>query len=128
MRRAAGGLRGEAGALGQLAAAGVVLPRVVKDRLGPAPPDCRSPLAQCPGVPGRGQLAPQDPLNRQLGQDEVGRDAGQVEQQRLDAEPALAGRGQLPVDDIQVAVVNVGAAAVDLQPGAAAPGIRLTRR
>jgi len=42
-----------------------------------------------------------------------------VEHQRLDGEPALAGRGYLPVDDVQVAVVNVGAAAVDLQPGPA---------
>ena len=61
----------------------------------------------------------QDSLNRQLRQHEIGGDAREVEQQRLDVEPAFPRRRDLAVDDVQVAVVDVGLAAVDLQPGPA---------
>src|SRR5690606_42108889 len=51
--------------------------------------------------------------------EEVRRDAGQVEHQRLDAEAALPRLREVVLDDVEAAVVDVDPAALDGQPGTA---------
>src|SRR6266542_2945968 len=82
-------------------------------------PEPRCPLPQCCGKPRPWQLADQHPGDRQLADDHVGGDAGQVERQPLDPEPALLGLGQVVLDLVEVPVVQVDPAALDGQPGAA---------
>jgi hypothetical protein len=110
------GLSDQPGTLGQPAVGGVVLAGVAERAIGPAPPHAGCSRAQGRGVVRGGQLAAQHPLDRQFGQDQVGRDTGEVEHQRLDAELSLPRRGEFAVDRVQVAVMDVGAAPVDLQP------------
>src|SRR6266511_2033450 len=78
-----------------------------------------SPPPQCCGKPRPWQLADQHPGDRQLADDHVGGDAGQVERQPIDPEPALLGLGQVVLNLVEVPVVQVDPAALDGQPGAA---------
>ncbi len=120
VRRLRRRLRDEPGALGETSVRSVVRASVAERLLGPAPPDQRCPFPQRRRVLyRRGQLAVQNALNRQFRQHQIGRDAREVEQQRLDVELTLPRRGDFAVNDVQVAVVNVGLATVDLQPGPA---------
>ena len=61
----------------------------------------------------------QDPTHIEFRNDQIGRDPGQMEHQRLDPEPASPRLGDLPLDHVQVAVVHVDPPSVDPQPGSA---------
>jgi hypothetical protein len=71
------------------------------------------------GVFGARQVAAANAVEGQFGDDDVGRDAGQVEQQPLYAEAARTGLGQPVLDVVEIAVVHVDAPVADGQPGAA---------
>lgn len=58
-------------------------------------------------------------VDREFGDEQVRRDARQVEHQGLDAEAAPLRFRQLVCDDVQIAVVDVHTPPVDRQPGAA---------
>src|SRR5690606_28259287 len=68
---------------------------------------------------GAGQCAPERDVEGEFRDEEVRRDAGQVEHQRLDAEAALPRLREFVLDDVEVAVVDVDPAALDGQPGTA---------
>jgi hypothetical protein len=116
MRRLRRRLGDEPGALSQPSVRSMVHPCVAERPLSPVPPDSRCPLAQRHRVVRCGQPAAQHTLDGQFGEYEIRGDAREVKHQRLDAEPAFARRVDLAVNDVQVTVVHINPASVDLQP------------
>lgn len=74
---------------------------------GPFRPVPTGHLAQRRRVVGLREIAVQDTVDGELGQQDVGRDAGQVEHERLEAPPPGACFGDLVVDNVQIAPQQV---------------------
>jgi len=117
------GLRGgdgdEPGRLGDVTAGGVGLACVAQRHLGVPAPPLRRGDAQLARVFRAGQAAAQHAVLGQFGDHDVGRDAGQVEHQGLDAEASLDRLGDPVLDVVQVTVVDVDLAVLHPEPGAA---------
>ncbi|GAB2723972.1 hypothetical protein GCM10027089_54760 [Nocardia thraciensis] len=113
-----GGLRDQPAAQGRRAARGMVGVRIGEYQLGGAPPDAGRVGAQGLRIRRLRQVAPQHPIDREFAHDEIGRDPGQVEQQRLDAEAAPLRLPQLALHHLEIAVVHVHRPPLDPQPGA----------
>ena len=94
------------GAAQRIAPPGIDAVGVVKAQLRRGLPKRRRGLAQRHREPGSWQLAHQHLGDGQLPHHHIGGDAGQIERQPLNLEPAEAGLGQPVLDVVQVAVVS----------------------
>ena len=119
MSGVAGCLTQQTGALSDPAVAGVALLGVNQGQLSPFPPDCGCRFSKRLRVLPARQVPSKSFVDPEFGKEDVTRQPCLVEQQRLDREVASAGILVNPVDESQIAVVNINLLTVNRQLPAA---------
>lgn len=106
----------QADALGDSTCCRVVAAGVVELGLGLCPPPAGGLLLQRRRIGDFGWATDKDLVRCEFSEHQVGREAREVEPERFDLEVALASGDDHAIDDVEVAVVHVGAPAVDVEP------------
>lgn len=105
-----------AGELSEPPAAGVCVPRVAECHVGPVHPKWRCCFPEELRIVRVRHISPKGAVDGEFGDYQIAGDSRQMEEERLNVEPSLLRLGQLMLNDVEVAIVDVNASTMDVQP------------